>query len=61
MGKKKAGARKAVRKHEYDEVIPAKKKRGPPLDRDAPHTCAAEGPAATSGGARAHSTAFFVV
>ena len=29
--------------------------------RDAPHTCAAEGPASTSAGARAHSTAVFVV
>ena len=36
MGKKKAGARKNVRKRdEYAEVIPAKKKRGPPRDRAA--------------------------
>ena len=36
MGKKKAGARKNARKRdEYDEVIPAKKKRGPPRDRAA--------------------------
>ena len=36
MGKKKARARKNVRKRdEYAEVIPAKKKRGPPRDRAA--------------------------
>ena len=38
MGKKKARARKNVRKRdEYAEVIPAKKKRGPPRDRAARH------------------------